>query len=183
MGIKEKLFGGIQNQPQQRVADNIVNPQYNINPDGSVSPNGAPPPVQNPFMQNAPQMNFGAQQQNPYMQPQQNYPVMDNNQQFVMEQPNEPNAYFTGQPSVPEGYPQQAPQYNAAPEGYPQQAPQYNAAPEGYPQQAPQYNAAPEGYPQQAPQYNAAPEGYPQQAPIVPPQGFDPNGGQNGGNF
>ena len=141
MGIKEKLFGGIQNQPQQKVDDSIVNPHYNFAPDGSVST--APAPVQNPFMQNAPQMNFGTQQQAPAMQqPQQAYPVIDNNQQFTMQQPNQPNAYYT-----PDNGMQQpaAPQYGA-PEGYQQPAaPQYGT-PEGTQQPAaPQYGA-PEGY-------------------------------------
>ena len=104
MGIKEKLFGGPQNPQQTRVADSIVNPQGNIAPDGSVTMGGAPAPVQNPFMQNAPQMNFNQPQQNPYgQQPQQNYPVLDNNQRFDMTQPNQPNAYFTPQQQA---YPQ-----------------------------------------------------------------------------
>ena len=128
MGIKEKLFGGPQNAPQQRVDDSIVNPQGNIAADGSVTMGG--PPVQaqqNPFMQ------FVQQQQQP------NYPVLDNNQRFGMTQPNDPNGHYAPQ----QGYPQQ--QYDPQ-QAYGQPQQQYDPQ-QAYGQPQQQYDPQ-QGYPQ-----------------------------------
>ena len=85
MGIKDKLFGGHENAPQQKAPDNIVNPQYYMAPDGTVH-SGAdmqftPTAVNTPtFLTN----------QN---QPQPQYPATNPNDTFNMQSPNQPNAY------------------------------------------------------------------------------------------
>ena len=111
MGIKDKLFGGPQNPQQPKVAEEIVNPYYNIAQDGSVSSSASsfvPSAAPNPFMQFQQQ-----QQQTPFQQPQQpqqapqqapqpQQPVMNNNDRFDMAQPDQPNAYYAASPAPAE---------------------------------------------------------------------------------
>ena len=122
MGIKDKLFGGPQNPQQPKIAEEIVNPYYNISQDGTASSSASftPSAAPNPFMQfqqqqNQPPMQQPTQQpvQQPMQQPpqqpaqqtqpQQNQaPVMNNDDRFDIAQPDTPNGYYAPTAAAPE---------------------------------------------------------------------------------
>ena len=103
MGIKDKLFGGPQNPQQPKIAEEIVNPYYNISQDGTASssasfvPSAAPNPFQQFQQQNQPPMQ---QPQPPMQQPmqpqpqQRQAPAMNNDDRFDIAQPDTPNGYY-----------------------------------------------------------------------------------------
>ena len=97
MSVKEKLFGGPQNPQQPKISDDIVNPSYTIAPDGSVSsgftPSAAPSPFLQSLQQNNPQQNIP--QQPAPQPPEENYPRMNNEDRFDIQQPDQPNGYYT----------------------------------------------------------------------------------------
>ena len=171
---------GIPEEPKQPVfPDEIVNPQYNISMEGDINP----------------QYNFGQESTPDYYSSenpdftsgsaQQDYPVLNNNEQFTMQGGEYPNAHpvsdYSQQFNAPQGYQQQDynmndPQQFNAPQGYLQQDynmndPQQFNAPQSYQQQDynmndPQQFNAPQGNQQQDynmndPQQFNAPENYP----------------------
>ena len=107
MGIKDKLFGGPQNPQQPKIAEEIVNPYYNISQDGVANSSASfvPSSAPNPFMQFQQQ-----QQQAPFNQPQppqqqaqpqqqRPAPAINNNDRFDIAQPDTPNGYYEAAPA------------------------------------------------------------------------------------
>ena len=101
MGIKDKLFGGPQNPQQPKIAEEIVNPYYNISQDGTASSSASfvPSAAPNPFMQFQQQQNQPPMQQPPM---QQQAPVMNNDDRFDIAQPDTPNGYYAPTSAAPE---------------------------------------------------------------------------------
>ena len=190
MGKKAKNNDAYYQYPQvQPISDDIVNPFFNIAQDGSVqssalNPGAAP----NPFMQQLQQAqpNPFIQQQQAAQQPQQNYPVMDNEQRFDIAQPDTPNGYYeaTGAPQGvalqkdPQQYPQNTEQtmpvqnQQYAQQAYQQQYPQNTE--QTMPAQNQQY--AQQAYQQQYPQ-NTEQTMPVQGNPLLPPFGPENNNG------
>ena len=104
MGIKDKLFGGPQNPQQPKIAEEIVNPYYNISQDGTASSSASfvPSAAPNPFQQFQQQQNQPPMQQPqpPMQQPmqpqpqQRQAPAMNNDDRFDIAQPDTPNGYY-----------------------------------------------------------------------------------------
>ena len=175
MGFKKKASGGYQPPQQPKISDDIVNPQYNIAPDGSVSVGTSAPytPVQNPFMQQPQPNPFGQQQPNPFgqqqpafeqPQPQEQYPVMNNDDRFDMNQPDQPNSYYESTGNG--GQQPQQDQFG----GYQQpQQDQFG----GYQQPQQEFEAPLPMSDAPQPMEPTLP------FPGTPDQGFDPNGGQS----
>ena len=193
MSIKEKLFGGPQNPSQPVIDDNIVNPQYYIMPDGSVASDANPENVNggNPIQSSFPQKNNkpvaypqngypqNGYQQNGYQQAndQQNYPVMNNEDQFRMQQEDQPN-----------GYPVSSAQGNYLTENTQQY--QQNAYPqEGYQQTNDQQTYPvmnnqnqPNGYPVSSAQENFVTDNSQQYQQDYPQEPYPTNNGTPGDN-